>query len=149
VSTNQPLSDPSALPVIETVLATVPPIAPTSSMRGAQHESVQWKSLEERIAAWAPANDEPDLRTDEDGYLLPSGKTVAVALQVAARLREAGVTIPLRLVQDAIGGIDFEWRSENRAETLTVNSRGQMELMTFEDSKLTCRKMISFASARR
>lgn len=86
---------------------------------------------------------------DEDGYILPTQNTVALALNIAARLYSGGVTVPGSVVQDGNGGVDFEWRSGNRAQTLSVNSRGETELIEFENSKLVSRKPISFAAAQR
>ena len=146
MATNQPLSDAGVLPVIETILAAAPPVVLASPVANAQNQSGNWRALEERIAAWAPANGAPDVRTDEDGYLLPSNRTVSTALQIAARLREAGVGVPLRSGQTANGGINFEWRSGNRTQRLTVNARGEMELAKFEDSKLVSRQPICFAT---
>lgn len=146
---NQPLSDPGALPFIETILGVAPPVVVASPAPDAQDQTGNWKALEERIAAWVPADGDPDVRTAEDGYLLPSHKTVAVSLQIAARLREAGVGIPLRLGETANGGINFEWRSGNCTQRLTVNARGETELAKFEDSKLVSRKPISFSIAQR
>ncbi|HET6879623.1 MAG TPA: hypothetical protein VFI31_05700 [Pirellulales bacterium] len=136
ISTNQPLSDPMALPVIETVLGTVPPDVLARSPADTESHTGGWKALEERIAAWAPAKGEPDERSDEDGYLLPNSKTVAVALEIAARLRKAGVDVPMRSGQTANGGINFEWRGGNCTERLTVNARGEAELTKFEESRL-------------
>jgi hypothetical protein len=149
MSMNRPLSDPSALPVIEAILGSSPPIVLGRPAAGSPDRAEGWKALEERIAAWAPASGEPDVRTDEDGYLLPSSKTVAVALEIAARLREAGVAFPLRSGQTANGGINFEWRSGKRTERLTVDARGETELAKFEDSKLVSRTPISLGSTPR
>ncbi|MGH7139356.1 MAG: hypothetical protein ACREHD_26725 [Pirellulales bacterium] len=143
MSTIQPLSGASALPVIETILGAVPPVVVAPSPADLHDRAAGWKALEERIAAWAPANGEPDERTDEDGYLLANSKTVAVALEIAARLAAAGVDVPLRCGQTANGGIHFEWRSGNCTERLTVNARGETELVKFEDSKLVSRKPIA------
>lgn len=147
MSTNQPLAD--ALPVIETILHTVRTAAAGTLPANSQDRAEGWKALEARIAAWAPASGETDVRTDEDGYLLPNSKTVTVALEIAARLREAGVTVPLRSGETANGGINFEWRSGNRTERLTVNARGETELAKFEDSRLISRKPIPLGPASR
>lgn len=149
MSTNQPLSDANALPVIETILLAVPPVVLATSPVDSHDRAAGWKALEERIAAWLPANGAPEERTDEDGYLLPNSKAVAVALEIAARLGEAGVDVPLRCGQTANGGIDFEWRSGNRTERLTVNARGETELARFEDSRPVSRKPIAVAPAAR
>lgn len=149
MSTNQPLSDPNVLPVIETVLGAAPPVVLAATTPKAQGQVDEWKALEERIAGWAPASGEPDKRTDEDGYVLPGNRTIAVAVEIAARLREAGVSVPLRVGQSANGGINFEWRSGSRTERLTLNARSETEIVGFEDSKLVSRKPISFVSAHR
>jgi hypothetical protein len=149
MSTNQPLSDPSALTVIETILGAVPPVAVAPLPADSQDRAAGWKGIEERIAASAPANGEQDERRDEDGYQLPNSKTVAVALQIAARLREAGVEVPMRSGQTANGGINFEWRSGNRTERLIVNARGETELAKFENSRLVSRKSVSLGPALR
>lgn len=80
---------------------------------------------------------------------LPTRETIALALQIAARLCEGGVTCPEWVVQDGNGGIDFEWRSGERAETLSVSALGETELMEFESSKLIARKAVSFPRAKR
>ena len=139
----------NGLPAIETVLVSVPAVVLAKSERDAEGQAEKWKSMEERIAGWAPATGEPDDRTDEDGYRLPERKTVALALQIATRLREGGVTCPEWVVQDGNGGVDFEWRSGNRAETLSINARGETELMEFENSQLIVRKPVCLAPAER
>lgn len=149
MSTNQPLSDSQFVPVIESVLGAAPPVAIGSTTSHAQVQADGWRAIEERIAGWVPGRADPSPLIDADGYLLPSSETVALALQIAARLREAGVSVPSWLVQDGNGGIDFEWRSNGRAETLTVNSRSEIELMRFENSKLVGRKLIAFPPAHR
>jgi len=145
MSTSQPLSDPAPLPLIESVLGASPEVVLTRPTQDADEQIIAWKAHEERLAAWTPASGEPDVRADEDGYVLPGHKTVAVALQIAARLREAGVCAPFRTGQTANGGINFEWRSGNRTQRLTVNSRGETELARFEDSNLIFREPVSLA----
>lgn len=135
--------------MIETVLVDAPPAALANPRRDAGTQAGKWKSTEDRIAEWVPAADEPDERTDEEGYRPPGRKTVALALKIATRLREGGVASPEWVVQDGDGGIDFEWRSGNRAETLSINARGETELMEFENSKLIVRKPVSFAPCER
>lgn len=147
MSTNQPLAD--ALPVIENVLIRVPAVIAGAPQANTQNRVEGWNALEERIVAWAAARGEPDVRTDEDGYRLPNGKTVAVALEIVTRLREARVTLPLRSGQTANGGINFEWRSGNRTERLTVNAEGETELVKFENSRLVSRKPIAIGPTQR
>lgn len=145
---NQPTSQLNSLPTIETVLVGARPPVAVNADRGADDQVGKWKPIEDRIAAWAPAEGEPDERTDEDGYRLPTRKAVALAFQIVVRLREGGVTCPEWIVQDGNGGIDFEWRGDNRAETLNMNAHGKLELMKFENSKLIMRRPVSLASAR-
>jgi hypothetical protein len=149
MATNQPLSHLDSLPVIETVLKGALPVILAERPRNADEQANQWKSLRERIAAWAPADSEPDERIDEDGYRMPARGTVSLALQIVARLGEGWVTAPGWVVQDGNGGIDFEWKDGDRAETLSINAQGQMELMKFERSKLVSRKPISWAAVER
>lgn len=136
---NHSLSNLNALPVIETVLGAAPPTAGVRPAKVSSGEAEGWQAIERRIIAWAPASGEPDVRMDEDGYLLPSGKAAAAALTIVARLREAGVAIPLRSGQTANGGVNFEWRHGTSTERLTVNARGEAELAKFENSKLVSR----------
>jgi hypothetical protein len=148
MSANQPISDPGEFTVIENVLAAVPrpaSVSPAGDGSDRHHTDMgaEWRALEDRIASWRPATAEPNIQTDEDGYVLPSSGTIELALQVAMRLREAGVGVPMWLAPGASGDIDFEWRGDNRAETITVNARSEIELMRFEGSKLVCRKAIS------
>jgi hypothetical protein len=149
MAANQPSSPANGLPVIETVLAATQSLVLTPPTASAPGQTDEWKELEDRIAAWAPANGEPDARTDEDGYLLPNREAIALALQIAARLRAGGIAIPIWVVQDGNGGIDFEWKSGDRVETLSVNALGETELLEFENSKLICRRPVSFSQARR
>lgn len=149
MSTNQPLSDAHLVLVIETVLAAPPPIVLGHLPPKPVTNSEDWKALEDRIAALGPTDGDPEQRTDDDGYLLPNRTTVAVALQIAARLRDSGIDTPLRLGQTANGGIKFEWRSGNRTERLTVDANGETELTQFEDSRLVLRKPVAFVSAHR
>ncbi|MGH7137891.1 MAG: hypothetical protein ACREHD_19245 [Pirellulales bacterium] len=139
----------NVLSMIETLLDGAPPVVLASPRRDADDQVGKWKSIEDRIAGWAPKQDEPDERIDEDGYRLPTRKAAALALQVTARLLEGGITCPEWVVQDGNGGIDFEWRSGNRAETLGINARGEAELMEFENSKLIARKPVSLAPPQR
>lgn len=85
MATNQPLSDPSALPVIETILGTAPTIALAGTVADARNQTGDWRALEERIAAWMPADGEPDVRIDDDGYRLPGSRAAAVALERSRR----------------------------------------------------------------
>lgn len=133
---DQSLATSNGLPVIEAILCASPPIMAVYPAVGSAQQALDWKTLEDQVAAWAPAAGEPDVRTDEDGYLLPSAKTAAVALRIVARLREAGVAVPLRSGQTANGGINLEWRRGQSTERLTVNTRGEAELAMFESSKL-------------
>lgn len=149
MSTNQPLSNLSALPVLEAVLGAPPSIVGARQDQSTDEHAEAWKVLEARIAGWAPPSGDQDIRSDEDGYLLPSERAVAVALQIAARLRESGVRGPDWLVQDGDGGIDFEWKNDNRAETLRIDSRGDTELIQFDHSKLLSRRPTSFATIRK
>lgn len=147
--TNQPLSDSHLVPVIETVLAAAPPVVLGHSAPKPVANTQDWKALEDRIAALGPKDGDPEKRTDDDGYLLPNRTTIAVSLQIAARLRENGICVPLRLGQTANGGIKFEWRAGNRTERLTVDAHGETELAQFEDSRLVVRKPVHFVSAHR
>lgn len=149
MSTNQALSDTGAFPIIETILCDVPTGVVARPPAVSDERTKGWKASEERIAAWAPTSGEPDVRKDEDGYLLPSNQSVAVALEIATRLREAGAAVPLRLTTTANGGVSFEWRSGNRTERLIVNARGETELMMFENAKLISRKALSLRPAER
>ncbi|HEX7375633.1 MAG TPA: hypothetical protein VF278_00905 [Pirellulales bacterium] len=140
---NQSLSNLNALPVIETVLSAAPPTAGVRPAIDSSGEAEGWQAIERQIIAWAPASGEPDARLDEDGYLLPSGKAAAAALKIVARLREAGVAIPLRSGQTANGGVNFEWRRGTSTERLTVNARGEAELAKFKNSKLVSRTSVT------
>lgn len=145
---NQPASQVNSLPTIETVLVGARPPLAASAGRVDDAQVGKWRSIEGRIAAWAPTEGETDERVDEDGYRLPSRKAVALAIEIVVRLRDGGVTCPEWVVQDSNGGIDFEWRSGNRAETLSMNADGEIELMRFENSKLIVRRPVSLALAR-
>lgn len=145
---SQPASQVNSLPTIETVLVGARPPLAASAGRVADAQVGKWRSIEGRIAAWAPTEGEPDERIDEDGYRLPSRKAVALALEIVVRLRDGGVTCPEWVVQDGNGGIDFEWRGGNRAETLSMNADGEIELMRFENSKLIMRRPVSLVLAR-
>lgn len=149
MATNQPVSQLNGLPMLETVLVGTPPIVLTSPQRAADDQARKWASVEEHIAAWTPATGEPDERTDADGYRLPARKAVRLALEIAARLCQGGVTSPEWVASDGNGGIDFEWRSGDHAETLSINARGEMELMEFGNSKLIARKPATFAPPAR
>lgn len=142
---DQSLATSNGLPVIEAILGASPPIVAVYSAVGSAQQALDWKTLEDQVAAWAPAAGEPDVRTDEDGYLLPSAKTAAVALRIVARLREAGVAVPLRSGQTANGGINFEWRSGTSTERLTVNAQAEAELAKFENSTLVSRTPVHLA----
>lgn len=133
---SQSISSLSALPVIEAILDASSPLVIAHRAADSPDQDGNWKALEERIRAWAPASGEPDVRKDEDGYLLPGSKTTAVALEIVSRLRGAGVAIPMRSGQTANGGINFEWRCGASTERLTVNARGEADLTKFENSKL-------------
>lgn len=149
MATNQSISPLNGLPMLETVLVGTPPVALASPRRDADDQALKWKSVEERIAAWAPATCEPDERVDEDGYRLPGRNAVALALEIAARLCTGGATSPQWVVSDGNGGIDFEWRDGDRAETLSINARCEMELMEFENSKLVARRPASLVPPAR
>lgn len=149
MATNQPVTHLNVLPVVETLMIGTAPIVVANPRGDADGQTAKWNSFIDRIAGWAPAAGEPDVRTDEEGYRLPGRKTVALAMEIAARLLEGGVCPPDWVVQDGDGGIHFEWCGGGRAETLNINARGDTELMEFEHSKLIARKLVSFVPAER
>ena len=130
------------------MLGAVPPLVLGSASEGPQHDRAKWNVFEQHISGWEPAIGESEDRTDEDGYILPNRRTIALARQILARLRDAGASAPLRVVQDGCGGIDFEWTSGNCAETLAVHAQGDAEFMSFDGTKLKSRKPISIPPAR-
>ena len=102
----------------------------------------QWRScVESRLTAWDEAAEE----RDEDGLAPPSRTLVSIAFEVAAKLRGAGVPVPLRMVQDGAGGIVFEWRHGATSDKLRLDANGCIEATGFYDSKLVYRRPISLS----
>ena len=76
---------------------------------------------------------------DEDGLAAPSIETIRRANQIVQRLDN-----PMRVVQDAHGGIVFERRSGNVFESIRV-SKYSAERCVFENGRLTSREQLSSA----
>jgi len=99
-------------------------------------QAEQWQSsVESRLIEWGKQGS----KVDEDGLVSPSPGIVSVAFRIAAQLRDAGISVPLRMVQDGAGGIVFEWRHETVTEKLRLHASGRIELTRFRDSKLVYR----------
>jgi hypothetical protein len=98
-------------------------------------------TIESKLIEWGEASE----GADEDGLAPPSRTIVSVALQIASELRNAGVPIPLRMVQDGDGGIVFEWKRGARSDKLRLDASGRIEALGFYDSKLVYRYPISFS----
>ena len=76
---------------------------------------------------------------DEDGIKESSIETIRRAIRVAR-----GLDKPMRVVQDAHGGIVFERRSGNVFESIRV-SADSAERCVFENGRLTSRQPVSSA----
>ena len=123
----------SAVPAATAELSTSPKFDRASCAE-------QWTScVENKLTAW----DKGAGQRDEDGLVAPARTIVSIASQVAAKLRDAGVPIPLRMVQDGAGGIVFEWRHGATSDKLRLDANGCIEATGFFDSKLVYRRPIS------
>jgi hypothetical protein len=103
----------------------------------------EWDAVLDQLIDLAPKHNDPEERLDDDGYILPSGQAIVSASDVAARLRSEGETAPSAVIQDAVGGIVFEWASGQIVERLVINRRGEMELVVFRNSQMMFRRPVS------
>jgi hypothetical protein len=101
----------------------------------------QWDSLvQSKLVRWDESAETPA----EEGLLPPTRQALGAAFQVAARLCDAGVPPPTRLVQDGAGGIVFEWKYGSAADKLHLDPSGGIEATKFCDSRLIYRHPVSF-----
>lgn len=111
-----------------------------SSPCGESDGADEWRArVESRLDEWDKGAKTPD----EDGLIPPTQQAVATARQVAVRLRDEVVPVPLRLVQDGAGGIVFEWKHGATTDKLRLDPSGSIEAMGFCDSKLIYRHSVS------
>jgi hypothetical protein len=87
------------------------------------------------LLAW---HNEPDYLVDED-VLPPTRQIIYKAYRLAMALRDNRSPGPLRVVPDGDGGIVFERQEGAVFETISVESTGRVEVMSFEGSRLTAR----------
>lgn len=138
---------------VESVLGLSSPAVTAANTSAAPQESLatsapawliaEWNDVQDRLIDLAPSANDPIERIDDDGYILPSAQAISMVSKVAAQLRERGQAAPQTVVQDAIGGVVFEWRSGPGVARLIVNCRGEMEVVEFWNSKLVFRKPAS------
>ena len=128
-----------------TINAAVTSAAPPETLASSAAEWFieEWDAVQDQLIDLCPRHDDPQDRIDEDGYMLPSGRAIASASRVAGLLRTVGQSAPSAVIQDAIGGIIFEWTSGPCVERLIINRRGEMEVVVFRNSQLVFRKPAS------
>ncbi|HVA48907.1 MAG TPA: hypothetical protein VNH11_21250 [Pirellulales bacterium] len=136
------LSSP-AINAAKTTVALSESLA-TPALTSIDHD---WDDVQDQLIDLGPKHSDPEERLDEDGYMLPSGQAIASASNLARQLRKNGAVAPTHVIQDAIGGVVFEWKSGQCVDRLTVNRRGEMEVVGFRNSALVYRAYL--ASERR
>ena len=113
-----------------------------SELREGSDEIKVWKTAIDRLLDWR--KDTSQL-IDED-MLPPTPDIIDIACTLAAKLRDEGQPGPMCVVPDGEGGIVFERRDGFRFQTFSVEADGRVELISFENSRLTERCVISLAA---
>ncbi len=120
---------------------TLPELLASPERERALKADLWQSSIENKLIEWGKQG----TRYDEDGLISPAPSTVSAAFRIAAKLRNAGIEAPLRMVQDGVGGIVFEWKQGATAEKLLLAASGRLEAAYFRDSKLMHRYPLSFS----
>jgi hypothetical protein len=100
------------------------------------------------LNAWNTAiNELLDWRQDlsqlmDEGLLPPKSEIVDLACALALEMRDDGWLGPLRVVPDGEGGIVFERGDRYLFETIAIEANGQVEVLSFENSHLSARRVL-------
>jgi hypothetical protein len=98
-----------------------------------ESDSQKWdRVVDERLIEWGRR---PDLLSD-DGIEPPSGAVIQKAFLLARQLKERGLPAPDTVSPDPNGGIVFERRAEDVAETFHVWEDGAVEYFRFQGTRL-------------
>lgn len=133
-----------------TIFGSVAPFATDAT--GYQLLSSELGEGYDRIKAWKMAIDQLlDWRKDtsqlmDEEMSPPTPDIIDIACALASRLRDEGQPGPLCVVPDGEGGVVFERRDGSRFQTISVEADGRVELISFENSRLTERHVISLAA---
>ncbi len=73
---------------------------------------------------------------DEDGLVMPSGKSIAEACKLVKHMRDQDWPLPTDVIADGEGGIVFENKNDPIYQCVEIDALGQMILFTFKNCKL-------------
>ena len=103
----------------------------------AQRDAWQ-RCIDEKLIEWG-AN--PELFDDEE-FNSPSRKIIALAIDVAAQMRDADALPPHRVVHDASGGIVFERLTGTKSLKIHIWDDGSIERIVLDAGRVTYRQKV-------
>jgi hypothetical protein len=132
---SSPFISPS---LIDSVWTNVDVTTPTS--RGDSPETANregWQRLiDYQLIEWGWNTDQ----FEDEGIEPPTRDTVQLAIDVAEKLRDAGLSSPNSVVPDVNGGIVFERREKDVIEVFHVWDDGTIEYQCFHGTRLIERR---------
>ena len=120
------------LPVVDTHADDSAPM-PDSTRRDAWQ-----RCIDEKLIEWG-AN--PELFDDEE-FNSPSRKIIALAIDVAAQMRDTDALPPHRVVHDASGGIVFERLTGTKSLKIHIWDDGSIERIVLDAGRVTYRQKV-------
>ena len=78
---------------------------------------------------------------EDDGIEPPTGAAVAGASEVACRLRDEGMPLPVNVAPTGDGGIAFQYELSDLFVTIEVDVAGDVELRIFHDGRVIRRSL--------
>lgn len=127
-----------SLSLIESVRTSVDAAIPTShgvSSGIARREEWQ-RVIDYQLIEWGRNTEQ----FEDDGIEPPTRDTVLLAIAVAEKLRDAGLSAPNSVVPDANGGIVFERRQKDVIEVFHVWDDGTIDYQCFHATRLIERR---------
>lgn len=128
---SSPFMSPSLIDSVRTTVDAATPSSRSSSPEAVNREA--WQHLiDRRLIEWGRDRD----RFEDEGIDVPTSNTVQRAIELAQRLRDAGLAAPNSVAHDANGGIVFERRENEVIEVFYVWDDGAIEYQYFHGTRL-------------
>ena len=96
--------------------------------------------IDEKLFLWLQ---HPEQLEDDD-QIAPTGTVVRIAMDIAERVRDAGMPPPGSVTVDSNGGIVFERRDGEEAEVIHVWDDQTVDFLKFRGSQLIFRSPLSY-----
>ena len=121
-------------PVAEVVQTNTDADAPVTRDSERYEESrAKWQELiDHKLIEWG----RNPSQFDDEGVEPPSGEIIRLAIGLAEKFRDDGLTPPDSVVPDANGGIVFERRESDVSEVFHVWDDGTVEYQCFQGTRL-------------